>query len=111
MKAEDTTAGHRNHWLVLLVGILVAVLLWIWWLFDGMDRANKVVLARVVPAAAVSQPLNTNAGASAGPPLMVERGTMFTELGQTGDSFGSLNALLTAIAGALVFWAGFMRTL
>lgn len=34
---------------------------------------------------------------------------MFTELGQTGDSFGGLNALLTAIAGALVFWAGFMQ--
>ncbi|MFT3850906.1 MAG: putative phage abortive infection protein [Propionivibrio sp.] len=108
MKAEDTTAGHRSHWLVLLVGILAAVLLWIWWLFDGMDRAHKVVLARAAPASAMSQPLNTKASASAAP-LMVERGTTFTELGQTGDSFGSLNALLTAIAGALVFWAGFMQ--
>ncbi len=37
------------------------------------------------------------------------RDSMFTELGQLGDSFGGLNALLTAIAGALVFWAGYMQ--
>lgn len=109
MKAEDTTAGHRSHWLVLLVGILAAVLLWIWWLFDGMDRAHKVVLARAAPATTVTQPVSTNTDASAGAPMKEERSTMFTELGQTGDSFGSLNALLTAVAGALVFWAGFMQ--
>lgn len=106
---SDTATGHHSHWLVLLGGILVAVSLWMWWLFDGMDRAHKVVLARAAPASVASQPLNTNAGASAGAPLMAERGAMFTELGQTGDSFGSLNALLTAVAGALVFWAGFMQ--
>ena len=105
MKAEDSAAGHRSHWFILLVGILVAVSLWLWWLFDGMDRAHRIVLARAAPASVASQPLNTNAGAS----LMAERSTMFTELGQTGDSFGSLNALLTAVAGALVFWAGFMQ--
>lgn len=33
----------------------------------------------------------------------------FTEYGQTGDSFGALNALLTALAGAIVAWAGFMQ--
>lgn len=109
MKVENTPAGHRSHWLVLLVGILVAVVLWTWWLFDGMDRAHKIVLVRTAPASLASQPPNMNAGASAGDPLIVERGTTFTELGQTGDSFGSLNALLTAIAGALVFWAGFMQ--
>lgn len=109
MKAEDTTTGHRGHWLVLLVGILAAVSLWVWWLFDGMDRAHKVVLARAAPTSVASQPQNANVGASSGAPSMAERGTMFTELGQTGDSFGSLNALLTAVAGALVFWAGFMQ--
>lgn len=82
--------------------------MWIWWLFDGMDRAHKVILERAAPPSIASQQPSTKAGTSAVGPLM-ERGAMFTELGQTGDSFGSLNALLTAIAGALVFWAGFMQ--
>ncbi len=43
------------------------------------------------------------------PPPITDRGARFAELGQTGDSFGGLNALLTAVAGALVFWAGFMQ--
>jgi hypothetical protein len=37
------------------------------------------------------------------------RSIYFTEIGQTGDSFGALNALLTAVAGAFVFWAGYMQ--
>lgn len=125
---SDTAASHISNWLVLLFGILLAFSLWSWWLFDGMDRAHRVILKRIAPASVARQPLNTmadapagtpaslasqpldtSADASAGTPLKAERGAMFTELGQTGDSFGSLNALLTAIAGALVFWAGFMQ--
>lgn len=105
---SETNAGHRSHWLVLLSGILVAVSLWTWWLFDGMDRAHKVVLARAAPVSSAMLQHSADASATASP-LAQERGTMFTELGQTGDSFGSLNALLTAVAGALVFWAGFMQ--
>lgn len=30
-------------------------------------------------------------------------------MAQVGDTYGGLNSLLTAIAGALVFWAGFMQ--
>ena len=104
----NSAPGHRSHWVVLLVGIIAAVSMWIWWLFDGMDRAHKIVLERAAPTSIASQSPGPNAGVSTGGPSM-ERGVMFTELGQTGDSFGSLNALLTAIAGALVFWAGFMQ--
>ena len=34
---------------------------------------------------------------------------ILTELGQSGDAFGGGNALFAAIAGGLVFWAGFMQ--
>lgn len=40
-----------------------------------------------------------------------KRELYFAEAGQTGDAFGGLNALMTAIAGALVAWAGFMQYL
>ena len=39
----------------------------------------------------------------------LDRLQLFSELGQTGDSFGSINALLTALAGAIVFWAGYLQ--
>lgn len=39
----------------------------------------------------------------------LNRDEVFAELGQTGDSFGGLTSLLTALAGALVAWAGVMQ--
>lgn len=36
-------------------------------------------------------------------------GPSYADLGQSGDAFGGVNALFAAIAGALVFWAGFVQ--
>src|SRR5450830_559834 len=112
MKAENGTTGYHihRHWAVLLLGIVGAVFLWTWWLFGGVNWAHKVVLSHAAPAI-VSENVDKKPDLTADPPSITERGTMFTELGQTGDSFGGLNALLTAIAGALVFWAGYMQHL
>lgn len=104
---------HHSHWIVLLVGIVISCALWLWWLFGGMVFAHSTIAERAVPIQAPTA--RPNMPLSAGSPVLApvapngERDTAFTELGQTGDSFGGLNALLTAIAGALVFWAGFMQ--
>lgn len=118
---DEETSGHSLHWLVLAVGLIAAIGLWSWWLNGGMGWGHGVVLKRVPTPVAASAPLPPASQASA--PVLstrlqaasspetapADRERFFTELGQTGDAFGSLNALLTAVAGALVAWAGFMQ--
>ena len=119
MHSVSTPPNKPGHlaavlsWLVLGVVLIIAIALWMLWLYGGMDFAHQTILSRVAPvaspAAATSVAPGSNARAPVVTPMITQRGTMFSELGQTGDSFGALNALLTAIAGALVFWAGFMQ--
>jgi small-conductance mechanosensitive channel len=93
---------QNSHWLVLGGALIVAVAAWMTWLYVGAAWAHDQAIAQATPAAAASA-----ASASKGESQSMEREKMFTERGQLGDSFGGLNALLTAIAGALVFWAGY----
>lgn len=93
-----------NAWLVLLLSLLVAVSIWSLWVAFGAMTVHRLVAngvaKSVVAESAVSRPDETSASA---------RAQRFAELGQSGDALGSLNALLTAVAGALVFWAGVMQ--
>ena len=95
-----------------MAGIAIAVGAWILWLFIGMDWAHRTALHQTKAgsaAASASAPATKAKEAVSTQPGTFERERIFTERGQLGDSFGGLNALLTAIAGALVAWAGFMQ--
>jgi hypothetical protein len=115
----------ERDWHLLLLGVLVvfALCAWLFWLFVGgtwaRDRLAEQVRVKQgssLPAVTASQPRaivqpenshyepHNVAAESAS-----WRERAFAELGQTGDSFGSLNALLTAMAGALVAWAGALQ--
>jgi len=106
--STQTTPSSRaskqlNTWWVLLIALALALALWLLWAKFGM-RAVHQAMAKSVEAAIQSSPAPTDAAG-----LAANRAARFSELGQVGDSFGALNTLLTAIAGALVFWAGFMQ--
>ncbi|KAL0630327.1 hypothetical protein Q9L58_010825, partial [Maublancomyces gigas] len=82
---------------------------WVAWSNFGPQYARRLLIsAAETPALSDNKkstdaPLPTeNASASA-------RSQLLTEFGQVGDSFGGLNAFLTSLAGAFVFWAGFMQ--
>jgi hypothetical protein len=92
---------NNRHFLVLVVGLCVSVGLWLIWLLWGMNLAHSYFQPK--PSKAIASVVN------ASPPTTREQ--YFAERGQTGDAFGGLNALLTAIAGALVAWAGYMQHL
>lgn len=113
LSTQKTTDGYWLHGLVLPISVLVAVAIWLFWLLGGMDCVHRIILTRLVPVttttSAINEPTDTSGKILGTLPSNKERETIFTELGQTGDAFGGLNALLTAIAGALVFWAGFMQ--
>jgi Putative phage abortive infection protein len=99
---------QNTHWIVLGAGVATAVAAWLVWLYFGMDWAHResvqLTLSSSAPtASAASSQASTQAA------RIIDRERVFTERGQLGDSFGGLNALLTAVAGALVFWAGFMQ--
>lgn len=105
-----------SHWAVLVIGVLAAIGLWLWWLFSGMEWVHSSTVRHVTQMQA-SQPSrqlmaepksNQQTAAPASVPTD-DRANVFAELGQTGDSFGGFTALLTAIAGALVAWAGYMQ--
>jgi hypothetical protein len=102
---------QHTHWFVLVAGIAIAIGAWILWLFIVGDWAHRAVLRQTIAPsiAASSTSANTKQVITVEPTAPTERERMFTERGQLGDSFGGLNALLTAIAGALVAWAGFMQ--
>lgn len=99
---------HHTHWFVLAGALILAVAVWLTWLYVGATWAHGQALAisevQIKPAPAVSTPLS-----KPGDREPSDRERNFAERGQLGDSFGGLNALLTAVAGALVFWAGYMQ--
>jgi hypothetical protein len=125
MKREDI----QKPLPILAASVMLAVALWLWWICMGMSWAHSRMAAKATQVStSVSQPLNTSkipnadleAKSSVKQPINTEplpnadleaksRERFFAEMGQTGDAFGGLNALLTAIAGALVAWAGFMQ--
>ncbi len=94
---------RNTHWLVLAGALIVAVAAWMTWLYVGAAWVHSQAIPGATPAAA-SPPLASNRIGES-----TEREKLFSERGQVGDSFGGLNALLTAVAGALVFWAGYMQ--
>jgi hypothetical protein len=106
-----TRLQHNAHWFVLVAGIAIAVGAWVLWLFIGGNWAHRATLRQTLAPSigASSAAANTKQVITVEPTAPTERERMFTERGQLGDSFGGLNALLTAIAGALVAWAGFMQ--
>lgn len=110
--ASESSSGNRRwygHFLIPIFGIALAISLWLWWLCYGMIFAHHQVLRQVTSTVTLTSAPAASAPIAAVPQLDRER--YFTELGQTGDSFGGLNALLTAIAGVLVLWAGVMQHL
>jgi hypothetical protein len=93
--------------LVLLASLLITVGIWCAWLTQGIEFTHDRV-ALLSNASTRSASTLASASQSA---ASLNRQTYFTEVGQTGDAFGGVNALLTAIAGALVGWTGFMQYL
>jgi len=78
---------------VLVVAVSAATALWAIWLLWGMHWARSAI-AHMLPAQAASA---------------IQGGDAFTQLGQAGDSFGAVNALFAALAGAAVLWAGYVQ--
>ena len=98
---------HNSHWLVLAAGLSTAIAAWLLWLFLGAPWTHKTVFqefAAAAPKSTASAPL-----AAIKDPEGTKPEDVITQRGQIGDSFGGLNALLTAVAGALVLWAGYMQ--
>lgn len=81
---------------VLLFALGVALLLWLAWSLVGARTAHMLLAPK---AHATSSGMAASAVASPG----------VAEYGQAGDAFGGANALFAAIAGALVFWAGYLQ--
>lgn len=98
--------------LVLLVALIITVLLWYLWLTNGIEFAHEQVAKLAIKSNNIFPSIPAAALAPGGqsPPL-VDHSRYFAEAGQTGDAFGGVNALLTAIAGSLVAWAGYMQYL
>lgn len=91
-----------------IVLVLVAAGLWWQWTAGGWFSVHmaRAELARQV----ASTPHVPNSGSgSASHATDDQRSKYFSELGQTGDAFGGLNALMTAVAGALLAWAGYLQ--
>jgi hypothetical protein len=87
---DDAKTNPIPGW-ALPAGLVVGVFaLWALWLLYGV----QFVHARLSSAAA--------AGASAA-------SSRIAELGQVGDLFGGISALFAALAGAGVFWAGYLQ--
>lgn len=112
MASESRSGASHWHWhfAVPVVGASLALLLWVWWLSSGMSLAHRQVLDRIQAASAASSQTNVSSAADVAA-LQTQRERAFAELGQSGDAFGGLNALLTGIAGVLVLWAGVMQHL
>lgn len=112
MTNEKSSTGDHGHLRFLLVALVAAIIIWYLWLTWGMYWAQNKVLEQLKTAQLMVAPPNQDEATIRDPSTTAassERERLFAELGQTGDSFGALNALLTAMAGALVFWAGMMQ--
>lgn len=107
MPFKHTRASEQiepvNAWVVLLTAIVVALAIWAVWALYGIPRVHSIMAEKVTKQISAATLPSESVDASAA------RSAIFTELGQSGDAYGSLNTLLTAIAGALVFWAGVMQ--
>ncbi len=93
-----------SAWLILVGAISVAAVLWICWTFWGIE-AVRAALAPGLPHSAQ----RVASAASENSTSADTRATHYSEIGQSGDAFGGLNTVLTAVAGALVFWAGYLQ--
>lgn len=81
---------------VLLTALGVAFVMWLAWSLVGARTAHMLI----APTAQSTAP-SAAASAATSPGV--------AEYGQAGDAFGGANALFAAIAGALVFWAGYLQ--
>lgn len=112
MREEDSPVEHAPsvtaNWLVLAGALLIAASMWIAWVSYGIFAVHRQVAAEVAASVMPASGEKPSSGANS---LSADerRALRFSEIGQVGDSFGGLNTALTAIAGALVFWAGFMQ--
>jgi hypothetical protein len=104
---KDSWLNRNKHFIFLIVGIFVAVLLWITWIKIGMYWVHSEVQQNL-SALGSENKVNPN---KLKLDIMSQGSELLSELGQIGDSFGGLNSFLTAIAGALVAWAGYMQHL
>lgn len=92
----------------LLLGVAVLCGLWVFWSRGGATWSHTVMAEHLVPAS--ESVLNTASNPKvAAPAPAPDQAQLFSELGQTGDSFGGLNTLFTAIGGAVVAWAGHLQ--
>jgi hypothetical protein len=97
-----------DSWLVLVIALALAIAFWFMWAKFGLKIVHRTMANAVIAqtsAKSSETPPNSSESVGSG----TDRAALFAELGQSGDAFGSLNTLLTAVAGALVFWAGFMQ--
>jgi hypothetical protein len=93
-----------KEWWRLFISIVVCIAMWMLWPMYGIDflHTKMVEHQQGISLEPVSPKTDEDEDRSA-------RNMYFTEIGQIGDAFGGLNTLFTAIAGALVFWAGYMQ--
>lgn len=107
---QNRTAQQEHHYWLPLIFLTLALATWCFWLFWGAALTRSALAAQIPHSPATVAATAASAASAAGSDAAAtERAAWFTELGQTGDAFGSLNALLTAIAGALVAWAGILQ--
>lgn len=93
-------AWWRDWWqaaLVLGFSIAAAASLWWFWVTRGIGLTFDLVVGAAARAA--SAPVPTGPAPS----------DAIAQIGQSGDAFGGGNALFAALAGALVFWAGYLQ--
>lgn len=76
---------------VLVLALVILFLIWLFWLNVGARIAHETLAPLPPAASSPNQP------------------ALLTQLGETGDAFGGLNALFAAVAGAFVAWAGYLQ--
>ena len=112
--SSDSKHGHeeigflgQHPILILLLALLGAVALWYFWIWAGFPGWARAMLLEEAARVSIQAPSASSAEPASSPaPTKAE---VLAELGQTGDSFGGLNSLLTSLAGAFVLWAGAMQ--
>lgn len=111
----ESSINTAANWIVLAVAVVIAAAVWLVWVNFGIFAVHRTV-ANEVTVALSSAPASPATVASAGAgssgnasSIDDRRAARLAEIGQVGDAFGGLNTALTALAGALVFWAGYMQ--